>query len=114
METVTVGCKLPHGLHLDVIGEKGRVRHTIKGTNSSAVIGGFGLTEVPKDFFDQWINDNKDLDCVKKNLVWAYLGRKGAESKALEMAEIRHGMEAMKQDKDPRSPRNVKPDDEEK
>lgn len=111
---VTVGCKLPHGLKLDLeLPGKPKVRHILKGTNSSSVIGGFGLTEVPEDFWNEWVKRNKDLEAVKKLLVWSYPSREGARSKALEMAELRHGVEPINPNdkKDKRIPFNVKPDD---
>lgn len=108
--TVTVGCKLPHGLHLDLIKDDvGKVRYTVKGTTSSQVIGGFGLTEgIPADFWEAWLEQNKALDCVKRGFVWAYGTRKNAEAKAMEMAKLRHGMEAIDPEGDARAPKNVK------
>lgn len=40
-ETVTVGCKLPNGLIL----EQGAYKVELNGSNSSIVVGGYGLTE---------------------------------------------------------------------
>ena len=50
--TVTVGCKLPHGL----VAEVGKESVTFLGINSTELIGGHGITEnVPKDFWDAWV-----------------------------------------------------------
>ena len=87
-ETVTVGCKLPAGviLHLHTGGErdpktgfligirvdesKGRVR--LKGSNSRTVVGGFGMTSnVPKDFWEAWKDQNKDRPLFKNQIVFA-------------------------------------------
>ena len=109
---ITVGCKLPHGMHLDIQPEgKPRTRHTLKGTNSSKVIGGFGLTEIPKDFWEAWLALNKDIDPVSKGFVWAYPTMEGAEKKAIEKANLRHGMEPIDPQEDPRRPKGVKTDD---
>ena len=39
MATVIVGCKLPHGLHAELGGKV----VTLAGSNSSSIIGGFGI-----------------------------------------------------------------------
>lgn len=87
-DTVTVGCKLPHGLHLDIvqIGEP-VARHTVKGANSSALIGGFGITEgVPRAFWDRWMKQSKDLAMVKNGLVFAMESTASARDKAADGA----------------------------
>ncbi len=56
-ETVVIGCKLPNGFYMQV----GEVVHTIKGFNSSVVVGGHGITEdVPADLWAAWLKENKD------------------------------------------------------
>jgi len=93
-ETVTVGCKLPHGIHMDIITDTGKKRVTLRGNNSSNVIGGFGINPgVSKEFFDKWMSENQNLKAVKDGLIWAYKSEEGARKKALEEAEKRHGME---------------------
>ena len=96
-DTVTVGCKLPHGLWMEV-DEPGKptIRMKAKGCNSTDVIGGFGLTEnVPNEFWEKWLATHKDLKFVRNEQIWAYRNRGGANSKAMEMAEIKHGMEPL-------------------
>lgn len=44
--TVTVGCKLPNGLVLELAGQK----HELAGART-AKAGGYGLTPVPADFW---------------------------------------------------------------
>lgn len=79
-EIIAVGCKLPHGIHLDIrkLGEQTE-RVTLKGTNSLqsgaiqriSMIGGFAITEnVPKDFFDKWMRDNATHPAVKNGLIF--------------------------------------------
>jgi len=94
-ETVTVGCKLAHGIHMD-LHPKGqpRKRFTLKGNNSARVIGGFGITEnVPKDHFDEWLRIHKNLPAVVDGLIFAMSQTASVEAKAREMAELRHGAE---------------------
>ena len=62
MATITVGCKLPHGIHMDIDSK----RVTLNGANASSVIGGHGITEnVDKEFFDKWMSQRKDTEMVK-------------------------------------------------
>lgn len=79
-EVIAVGCKLPHGIHLDIrkLGEQTE-RVTLKGTNSLqsgivqriSMIGGFAVTEgVPKEFFDKWMADNANHPAVKNGLIF--------------------------------------------
>jgi hypothetical protein len=92
---VTVCCKLPHGLHLDLQQPgKPKVRITLKGHNSARVVGGYGITEqVPKEHFDEWMKQNRNHPAVTGNLIFAMNNTASAESKAREYAEHRHGME---------------------
>ena len=93
-EMVTVGCKLPHGLHLDIhTAGKPKIRITLKGNNSSLVIGGYGITEnVPKDHFDAWMKQNKSHPAIEKDLIFAHAQKSSVEAIALEKAELRSGL----------------------
>lgn len=93
--TVTIGCKLPHGVHLDLT-EHGKPhrRYRIRGTNASGIIGGFGLTEgVPRDFWIEWLEKHKALDFVKNGLIFAYEEAASARDRAKDSAEIQNGLE---------------------
>lgn len=94
-EFVTVGCKLPHGIHMDLqMPGKPKVRVTLKGNNSARVIGGYGITErVPKEHFDEWMKLNKNHAFITGNLIFGMSNTASAEAKAKEYAEHRHGME---------------------
>jgi hypothetical protein len=88
--TINVGCKLPHGIHMDITkhGEL-RKRVTLSGTNSSRVIGGYGITEnVSKEFFDKWMSDHQDLPAVKNGLIFAHGQMASVEAKAKEKAGV--------------------------
>lgn len=101
--TVTVACKLPHGIWMEVQdGNKPKTRILAKGCNTSNVIGGFGLTEnVPADFFEAWIEKNKSLKFVQRGQIWALNRSDSVRKKALEMAELKHGVERLDPDKPP-------------
>lgn len=91
-ETVTVGCKLPHGLVLEL--DKQSV--VLNGANSSTIIGGYGLTEgVDKAFFDAWMEKNEHLPFVRNQTVFAQAKTEDARASALEKAGEKTGFEGM-------------------
>lgn len=91
MALVTVGCKLPNGLHLDLDGR----RATINGANSSRIVGGYGLTEVDKDLWEAWAKAYAESPLIKNGLVFAQGSAASAEAKAKEQAEIKSGLEPL-------------------
>ena len=92
---VSVGCKLPHGLIL----EMGDERVTVKGANDSTLIGGHGITEgVDKDFFDAWLDKNKGLDFVKKGLIFASEKATSVNAEAKEKQDETTGFEGLDPD----------------
>lgn len=96
-ETVTIGCKLPHGLHMDV----GDQRVTINGLNTTEIVGGHGLTfGVPKALWEQWKRDHKDAEFVKRGLVFAQGKTDSAIAEAKEKKDNRSGFEGI----DPNNP----------
>jgi hypothetical protein len=103
--TVTVGCKLPHGLMLDITeeGKAGR-RFRIKGSNSAGIIGGFGLTPgVPKDLWDAWHKKHEQLEFVRNGLVFAYDKTGDASARAKEVGgDLSSGLDPI----DPNKKRN--------
>jgi len=95
-EVVTVGCKLPNGLLIDV---DGKVVHLL-GANSSNVIGGYGLTEnVDKEYFEKWLKQHAKQPYVKGEMVFAQAKTNSAQSKASENASVKTGLEGLPQDK---------------
>ena len=129
---VTVACKLPHGLILrlfemesanePVMGggyrEVKRARQTgsTVRVNGNAVpfgvrpdhpiVAGYALTHgVDKDFFDEWMKQNRDSDIVKNHLVFAYERAESARDAAKDHAKQRSGLEPIEPDTDPRLPK---------
>ena len=103
-DTVTVGCKLPHGLHLDIvkIGEPVD-RHTINGSNSSRIVGGYGITEgVPRAFWERWLEQSKALAMVKNGLIFAHAEAASVISKAKDGAAEINGFERIDPSKPPK------------
>ena len=91
MATVTVGCKLPNGLHLDVQGK----RATLQGANSARIIGGYGLTQVDKELWDAWVKAYADSPLLKNHLVFAQGNEASATSKAEEQGSVASGFERL-------------------
>ncbi|WP_233874057.1 hypothetical protein [Paraburkholderia adhaesiva] len=101
-DTVTVACRLPQGLHLDII-RHGEVRRrvTLNGANSPRAVAGFGITEhVPRAFFEQWLVEHQELPAVKHGLIFAHKQKASVEDQAGERGEVKSGLDPM----DPKKP----------
>lgn len=82
-ETVTVGCKYPTGVLIQV----GSTTHKINGSNSSEIFGGHGITDdVPKGLWDAWVAENKNHDLVTKGFIFAHEQRKEVKAQAKDKA----------------------------
>lgn len=118
--TVTVACRLPHGIMIQaynmieasepVMGGGSRtVKKAIPRGKSFHVLGtavphghqlplenGFMLTHgVDADTFNAWYQDNKDQDFIKNGLVWAFASSKDTDirARAKELRDIKSGFE---------------------
>lgn len=59
-----------------------------------SIVGGFGLTSgIPRDFWERWLELNKDTALVKNGLVFAHEEELSARSMAKERAALRSGLE---------------------
>ncbi|SRR5258708_5335295 len=123
-ETVTVACKLPHGLIMQLQEKTTQPQPVMGGglrevdvwvpSNAHAPItlygnahpqnmapiadiaSGFALTyDVPKDFWDQWVEQNKTLPAVKNGLVFAQPNSRRAKDEAKEKADLKTGFERL-------------------
>ena len=107
-DTVSVGCKLPNGLHLDhrVPGQPLQ-RVTLRGSNAANVVGGFGITTgVPREFWDHWLAKHQELPAVRNGLVFAHVERASTIDEAKEKAQEVTGIEPL----DPKKPaKGIKP-----
>ena len=108
--SVFIGCKLPHGIVLQLTevakSDRGDLVHvfngepiTLKGQNSSSVIGGYGITEVPEDFWNEWLRQNSKLKAVRSGLIFAQPKRKEAMAQAADSETLKTGTEALDPDK---------------
>ena len=121
-ETVTVACKLPHGLILrifkmhdtneSVMGGGSRVvkvahplekTHVIAGFShpqnaapKAAMTEGFALTpNIDKEFWDIWIAQNADSDMVKNGLIFAHVKPADTNAESREKKDTRSGLERL-------------------
>lgn len=103
-DTVIVGCKLPHGLEVQIGGKT----VVLNGANSSTIVGGYGLTPgVDKAAFDEWLATYADFPAVQKELIFAQATEKSAAAQANEQAAEKTGFEGL----DPKKPApGIEPD----
>jgi hypothetical protein len=94
---VTVGCKLPNGIVIQ-IGEK-KVKLNGFNQNMIQVGDGFGLTEgVDKEFFDAWCEKHKAFAVVKNGMVFAQKNTTEAAAQGKDLKEKKSGLEQLKPD----------------
>lgn len=121
--TVWVGCKLPRGLELRLCKlvevdkptfgggikptkmympdpDRGTVR--LKGyavqfgrIPNYTIIGDFGLTEVNRDWWNEWKGQNKGFDMLKNGLIFEHGEKASVEAYAAENAGLKCGLEPM-------------------
>lgn len=103
-KSVTVGCKLPNGLIME-LGTRGKDDYRqvrLRGAQSSRIAGGFGLTDVSEDFMQAWMKKNKDLTFVRKGLVFVQADGVFAEGHAKDHRDLRSGLERLDPKKAPK------------
>lgn len=108
-EQVLIGCKLPHGLIME-IPEPGDMlrprpvgkRVILKGANSlrtnpNAAQGTFpyAVTSVDKEFWEAWLERHKDRPFITNELVFVAKNEADAKSMGRERIGERTGMEAL-------------------
>lgn len=65
---------------------------------------GYALTpNVPKAFWDQWLEQNKDHAAVKNGLLFAHVEHRSVEAEAREKEKVRSGMERLNPEKLPKN-----------
>lgn len=112
MQTVTVACKLPNGLHLEVKDASGAtVRHTVHGSRLPVDKDGnkiaafelagnqtYGLTPgIPKEFWDKWESENQRYPPYAQGMIFAHEKSGNARAQATELKDVRTGLEPMPQ-----------------
>ncbi|EMB4114254.1 MULTISPECIES: hypothetical protein [Serratia] len=94
-EQVTVGCKLPNGLVLEVDGHQ----QAVAGYRGEDVriIGGYGLTPVDKELWDAWLKIHKDQPYVKNGVIFAQDNGNSARAQAKEQEKLKSGLDPLPQ-----------------
>jgi hypothetical protein len=128
--TVTVACKLPAGLILQLWEMKDQHESSPTGTrtiqkaqkkgepikiNGCALRfgqvpefpmpGGYALTQIPADFWEEWLAQNQDSDAVQNRIIFAHDSADKASTQARAQAKekVKSGMEPI----DPKNPPRV-------
>jgi hypothetical protein len=129
-DTVVVACKIPNGLVLQIYDmvdfderspagvhmvkkawpkEGARIRLNGPGNPIVVRVGvpveaGYGLTVVPRDFWERWSADNKDSDLFKNKSVFACSKQEDTAARAREQSQggIKSGFEPIDPKKPPR------------
>lgn len=134
-ETVTIACKLPHGIvlrafHMAKVAEPvmgGGTRDTVKAQQipgEFVVLGaafpqngaprgrmefGYALTpNCPKELWERWLKDNKDSPMVQNGLIFAHDSDRSAASEAREKEDVRSGFERLDPNKLPKGMEKAK------
>ena len=127
-KTVTVACKLPHGIMLQLykmidgvepvsgggyrqikvaqkVGEPIKINgnsHKQNALPSCIIRDSFAFTEnVPKDHWDAWLEQNQSLDFVKNGLIFAHETTNSVVDQAKDHKAIRSGFERLNPDAKP-------------
>lgn len=119
--TVTVGCKLPHGIYLENIdpkvfdgvdkkegvqarpsGQRVRIHGNARPVgveipeDAPQIVSGYAITPgVPADFWDTWLSQNKDAPFVKAGLIFAHAKADSTIAMARDGKKIRSGFEGL-------------------
>ena len=127
-ETVTVACKVPQGMRLRLHEKRKVTEVTTAGTKTveqwfetdkefiingpahpqnegprCQVIAGFAITRgVPKDLWDAWRVQNRDLPAMKNGLIFAYESADKAIDAARDGKAIKSGLERINPHDPPR------------
>ncbi len=130
-ETVSVFCNQPHGMRLRLFKMRG-MRELVMGGGSrdveiaeptgdeviiagvatevgklsrAPIVMGYAVTKgVSKEFWDEWLKQNKDAAYVKNNCIYAFKDHASGEDKAKDLENERSGLEPMALEGDPRRP----------
>jgi len=106
---VTIGCRMPNGLQLDV---PGLPSVTLAGKNHQwsedfPFLDSAGYTEVDADFWAKWAEEHKTYPPLRDGLIFQAKNLTDAKAMAAELKDLTTEMDGMPQNAD-----GVKPDDE--
>lgn len=99
MEYITVACRLPHGLHMDLGVAPDNKRVTLNGANKSRIIGGAGITQVPKDHWEEWAKTRRNAPYIQNGAIFLTKSEGDAIKEADSRAKDLTGFEQASPDK---------------
>lgn len=111
-DDIVVACKLPHGIYLDVgkqriqlngVMQSGRVHAPFFMAPSNAV----GLTKVPRDFWEAWVQEHQEFMPFKKGLIFASDKKKKVLDEASEKTSLKSGLERIDPNKMPKDVKSI-------
>ena len=106
--SVTIGCKLPHGIVLDHPLDPSK-KVELRGKNRSLIIGAeYGTTEVDGEFWETWKTVHKDFPAVRSGAIFEARNATELVAVAKELKDEATGFEPMAQ-----NAQGVKPADKE-
>lgn len=100
-QLVTVMCKAPTGLRLD-LGENAKDPRVffLRGANHEGAIFGAGMTRIPEDFWSAWKEMYAEYEPLKRGMIWAASREEDARAQASELKDVATGFEGL----DPENP----------
>lgn len=134
-ETVTVACKMPNGVKLELVEMVDRTEPVMGGgarrfqqarrtgqffivrgpavpfgtPPNFPIIGGYALTHgIPKDFWDKWCSQNKDSPLLENHIIFAHTKADSVRGMAKEHKGQLSGHEPIDPEKPPRFDRRFK------
>ena len=95
--SVTIGCKLPHGIVLDhPLDPEKKVE--LKGKNGSMIVGApYGTTEVDGEFWETWKTVHKDFPALRSGAIFEAANASELTAVAAELEDETTGFEPMAQ-----------------
>jgi hypothetical protein len=98
MSYVAVGCKLPHGLIIEIQGKAAR----LNGARDSIIEGGYGITEgVDTELWDTWSATEQGVAFLKTEMVFAHAKKTEVQSEGKDKAVLKTGLEPLDKGKMP-------------
>ena len=95
MANITIGCRLPHGIVLEVGGKI----INILGLNRSLVIGAeYMANEVDSALWNAWAKENEGSKLLTSGALFAASSEKDAKAKAKELKSVKTGLEPVDPD----------------
>lgn len=115
MSTCIVGCKLPHGLNVQLKVSGSLVPFALKGRNAARIIGGYGLTQgVPRDAMADWLDEHKDMPAVRNKFIFMHSDMASARAHARENEKHTTGLEPIDPMDSKRVGHSISPEDAKK